>query len=84
MADTPPQGSGDPEVYVGSPSPTNDPGTPVTYSPPGMETYADTPYPYQEPPVLPRAVGAWPIGGPQNVFKAVSHYYIFMCICIFC
>ena len=50
------------------------PGEPMVYSPPGMrapqglEGTADT------TPVLPGGgLGAFPIGGPQNVFKSVSH-----------
>ena len=64
--DTPKAGAStpmvEPEVLIGSPIPSLDAGTPVTYSPPGMDSY-------QEPPVLP---GAFPIGGAQSVFKAVS------------
>ena len=70
---TPPGGATpEPEAYVSSPVPTLDMGTPVTYSPPGME-------PFQDPPVLPNA---FPIGGVQNLFKAVSHIYIYIYICV--
>ena len=53
-----------------SPVPSYEVGSPVTYAPPGWDSF-------QDPPVLPRGdPSAFPIGGGQNLVKVFSHKYI--------
>ena len=50
-----------------SPIPSFEVSTPVTYAPPGWDTF-------QDPPVLPKSdPKAFPIGGGENVSKLFSH-----------